>query len=697
MPVPAQGHRGGAGATADSMPLFTRLQPVSSVNAESRSIAVTWTTGAQVQRYDWWRERSYLEELSPDPSAVRMGRLQSGAAPFLRDHDTWDGIDSVLGVVDSATLDPTTGTGDATCRFSARDDVQPYFQDVVDKILRNISFGYRVYAIDMIPPGQEGNDTWIYRATDWEPYEISLVSIPADPNATVRGEGGQAAAAHQQRFFPCTFNDRSAGGSSDGARAAHTDQGAVMPDDENNQQPTTARAASVQNPPATQPPAASTEATDVARAEAVAAERQRMIDIRVAVRASVLDNQQQLIDGFLERGVTVDAARAEILRLQAERSEANTQRGAADIRTVSDETETRRSAMTDALLHRINPRHELDDAARQYRGLTLREICRVGLEAAGVDVRGLDVRAMAGIALGMQQRGGYNSTSDLPVVFGNVINRTLRDAYAAAPRSFQSWARQGTLTDFRAATRVMVDGAIKLEKVNESGEYKYGSLVDSGETIQLGTYGKIVAFTRQMIINDDLSALERVPLFFGRAAANLESDLVYAALTGNPVMGDGKALFHAAHKNLAAAGGAIAVDTLTTARAAMRTQGAPGDGTPLNLTPTFLLVPAALETIAYQYTSNQYTPNQATQQNPFVGTLTPIVEPRLDAKSTKAWYLAADPAMIDTVEYCYLEGEQGLYTEQSLDFDVDGLKVKARLDFAAKATDFRGLYQNPGQ
>jgi phage major head subunit gpT-like protein len=200
-----------------------------------------------------------------------------------------------------------------------------------------------------------------------------------------------------------------------------------------------------------------------------------------------------------------------------------------------------------------------------------------------------------------------------------------------------------------------------------------------------------------MIINDDLSALERVPLFFGRAAANLESDLVYAALTGNPVMGDGKALFHAAHKNLAVAGAAIGIDSLTTARAAMRTQGAPGDGTPLNLTPKFLLVPAALETVAYQYTSNQYTPTQATQQNPFIGTLTPVVEPRLDAKSTKSWYLAADPATIDTVEYCYLEGEQGLYTEQSLDFDVDGLKVKARLDFAAKATDFRGLYQNPGQ
>jgi hypothetical protein len=421
-----------------------------------------------------------------------------------------------------------------------------------------------------------------------------------------------------------------------------------------------------------------------------------MIDLRTAVRASVLDNQDELLNGFIERGVTIDAARAEILRLQAERSNANPQRGAANVVTVTDETDVRRTAMTDAVMHRVNPRHELNDAARQYRGMTLREMCREALEAVGVDTRGMELRQLAGMALGLTGRSGYNTTSDLPTVFGNVINRTLRDAYGAAPRSFTSWARQGSLTDFRPATRVMVDGALKLEKVNESGEYKYGKLVDGGEVIQLGSYGKIINFTRQMIINDDLSALQRVPLYFGRSAANLESDVVYGALTGNAPMSDGKALFHAQHGNLAAAG-AISIDTLSVGRTAMRVQKAPGDGTPLNGAPKFLLVPAALETVAGQYTSNQYTPNQATQQNPFYNTLTPIVEPRLDAVSTTAWFLAADPAAIDTVEYCYLEGEQGLYTEQDLDFDVDGLKVKARLDFAAKALDYRGLFKNPGQ
>ncbi|WP_322105857.1 prohead protease/major capsid protein fusion protein [Paraburkholderia sp. J41] len=676
---------------SSSMPILGRDMPVSSVNADSRTVDVTWTTGAQVLRYDWMRDRNYLEELSTQPGAVRMQRLESGSAPLLNNHSRWAGLDGVLGVVSSASLNSASGTGQATLRFSKRDIAEPYFQDVQDGILRNVSVGYRTYRVEMIPPGQEGNDQWIYRATDWEPYEVSLVAIPADAGSTTRGEPDA-----QQRFYPCEFVERGAGNQPNGANASPQTEGAVMPTNENeNNQNRATPAANTPAAPAAHAPATPPENGEGARAQAQAEERQRVQEIRVAVRSSTLDDAQALIDRFVDNGATVDAVRAELLRMLAERSDAARTRSQSNVRTVTDETDVRREAMSNALLHRINPRVELTDAGRQYRGMTLGEFCRTGLEEAGVDTRGLDRRQLAGMALGMGERG-YNSTSDLPVVFGNVINRTLRDAYSAAPRSFSQWARQGTLNDFRAATRVMVDGALNLEKVNESGEYKYGKLVDGGETIQLGTYGKVVAFTRQMIINDDLSALERVPLYFGRAAANLELDLVYGALTGNTPMSDGNAIFHAKHGNLGAAA-AISIASLSAGRTAMRVQKAPGDGTALNLAPSYLLVPAALETIAGQYTSNQYTPNQAGDQNPFFGTLTPIVEARLDAVSATGWYLVADPAMIDTVEYCYLDGEQGLYTEQALDFDVDGLKVKARLDFAAKAIDYRGLYKNPGQ
>jgi len=63
----------------------------------------------------------------------------------------------------------------------------------------------------------------------------------------------------------------------------------------------------------------------------------------------------------------------------------------------------------------------------------------------------------------------------------------------------------------------------------------------------------------------------------------------------------------------------------------------------------------------------------------------------------RAGNLIADPAQIDTVEYCYLEGQQGVYIETKQGFEVDGVEIKARMDFGAAALDFRGLQKNAGQ
>jgi len=53
-------------------------------------------------------------------------------------------------------------------------------------------------------------------------------------------------------------------------------------------------------------------------------------------------------------------------------------------------------------------------------------------------------------------------------------------------------------------------------------------------------------------------------------------------------------------------------------------------------------------------------------------------------------------SLIDTVEYAYLDGNEGVYTETQMGYEIDGVQIKARHDFAAKAIDFRGLYKNNG-
>ena len=84
-----------------------------------------------------------------------------------------------------------------------------------------------------------------------------------------------------------------------------------------------------------------------------------------------------------------------------------------------------------------------------------------------------------------------------------------------------------------------------------------------------------------MLINDDLDAMDRIPTMMGRQIANLESDLFWAIFTGNPAMGDGTALFHANHGNLAT--GVIGTTALNAAMVAMRSQkGLDGNDSPVD-------------------------------------------------------------------------------------------------------------------
>ena len=630
------------------LPMQTRLMPVSSVDIEKRTAEVVWSTGASVARADFWTGARFVESLSMKPEHIDMSRMDSGSAPLLNNHNRYD-LSAILGVVERAWIQ--NGEGRAIVRFSEREDVAPILRDVQSGIIKNVSVGYGVskYEVSRMEDGTE-----LRTAVMWSPKEISLVPIGADANAGVRSEQGE--------LTRCEFINLSAAA------------------DESRKEPVMAETTSAANPAATTQPD-----LDAIRAEAVQAERQRIDEINEAVRAAGMD--APLADEFVRSGVTADAARKAVLVKLAERSAAQGVTSKADIVTLRDETETRRSLVAEALMHRYDPRAELSDGARQYRGLSLIELSRDLLEVKGVKTRGMDRMQIAARAL--------ESTSDLPNIVANVANKTLRQAYSQAGRTFTTWARRTSAPDFKTLTRVALSDAPALEQVNEHGEFKRGAFTDGKETYQLVTVGKIIGLTRQVIVNDDLQAFTRVPALFGAAAANYESDTVYGVLTTNAALSDTVALFHSTHANLTASGTAISVSSLDVARAAMRVQKTP-QGVVMNLAPRFLIVPAAKETIANQYTSADFVSAKSSDINPFKNTLQVVVEVRLDANSTTAWYMAADSNQVDTIEYCYLDGQDGVYIETRNGFEVDGVEIKARLDFAAKAIDYRGLYKNVG-
>lgn len=637
-----------------NLPMQTRLLPVSSFDEAAGTVELVWSTGSTVRRFDYWEGEYYEEALSMAPEAVNLTRLNSGA-PLLNTHNQYD-LSSVIGVVERAWLE--NGIGKAVVRFSERAEVAPILADVKAGIIRNVSVGYRVNTFQI--EKREGQIS-VYTAVDWEPFELSLVPVPADAGAGTRSE------VAQKQGYPCEFVTRQS--ASIDLKTTQTEEVNAMTEDEIKR--------------------GQELAAKTAREEAVKEERARSTEIRAIVRKLKLDDA--LAEKMITDGVDLETARARAIDAAAEHQERTQPRTFAQFQTVTDETETRRSAVQEALLHRFNPtQYKLTDAGRQFRGMSLIDMARDCLESAGIRTRGMNQAEVAQMAL---RSGGMHSTGDFPLILGNTVNRTLRDGYALVPRTFTEFCRQTTASDFKAVTRVALSDISQMQKIREGGEYKNGTMGDSAESYKLQKWGEKIAITWETLINDDLGAFTRLPAALGAEAAQIESDVVWGIILNNAVMSDNTALFHANHKNLSGTNDAINITSLSAARAAMRKQTAP-KGRVLNISPSYLLVGPDKELEANQYTSANYVAQEAVELNPAYNTsLGVIVEPRLTGNQ---WYLAAAPGLIDTIEYAYLEGEQGIVTETRPGFDVDGLEIKARLVFAAAPIDFRGLYKNQG-
>ena len=668
------------------------------INPQERSIEVVWSTGARVRRQPLFGD-PFDEELSMDPKSVHLERLNAGA-PLLKLHDL-QALESVIGSVVPGTARIEKGLGIARVSFSERDDVEPIWDDVMAGHIRAVSIGYQVHRYEV---SQVANGPDVWRAVDWTPFEISAVPVGADPAAGFRSV---------EPLLPCTVNRSTPSTSTVVSMETRMEDPVIDTISPVNPVPQPASVSGVASPPPqpapTPSPVPQIENTEAAArvievpvytgptheetadmiARAQANERERVGTIYDLTAR--LGLERSMADDLVKRGTSLNDARKLILDKVAESSEEKRIFPHVSVPIGGlDEKVTRREAAVNSLLHRYNPgMFSLSDAARDYRGMSLLELAREFLQASGTNVRGLSRDEIATRAL--------HTTSDFPEILANVTNKTLRQAYEAYPQTFKPFCRQVQTSDFRDITRVQMGEAPQLQKVSESGEFKRGTIGEAKERYRIETYGRVVGITRQVLINDDIDAFTRIPAMYGTAIATLESDVVWGVITANPAMGDGTALFHNSHKNMSSTGTVLSIASIAEGRTAMAKQTGLDKKTVLNVRPTFMLVPTALELTAEQLIAQNLVPARSGDVVPAsIRSLQPISEPRLDAASTTAWYLVANPAQIDTIEYAYLEGQQGAYIETRNGFDVDGVEIKCRLDFGAKAIDWRGLYKNVG-
>ena len=383
---------------------------------------------------------------------------------------------------------------------------------------------------------------------------------------------------------------------------------------------------------------------------------------------------------------TVEAANTKLL---AHLGAGATATGAGRIVTIEDERDKFRAGAEASIMARASLAK--DDRSNNLRSYSMFDMARACLEQAGISAKGMDKMKLVAAAF-------THTSSDFPMLLGNIAEKAMLKGYEEAEETFQLWTSKGTLGDFKIGTRVDLNTFPSLDKVQEGAEYTYASVGERGETVQLATYGKMFSLTRQAIINDDLDAFTKIPRRMGRAAIRTIGDLVYAILTSNPNMSDGIPLFHVDHKNLLAGAG-ISTATVDALQVAMGLQK-DATGSTLNLELKTLIVPRALRGTANVVRESEFDIGAGSKNNTVPNsvrnTFDVVADARLDASSSTAWYGAASAAQHDGIEVQYLDGNEAPTLEQQNGWHVDGVEFKVRMDAGVKALDFRTMAKNPG-
>lgn len=559
-----------------------------SYDESSRSVEAILSAGTAVRRY------YFTEELEISAEAIDLSRVTGGICPLLDTHNQYE-LNAVLGRITDVRVE--NGQLIGRLNFSDTDAGRAVEARVAAGELRAISIGYRVTKWSITATDDQDHETW--RAVAWELLEASLVPVPADPNAVVRSAPGTPAHGSQEE----EDMRRNLPGAAAAALAAAAPAPAV----------TNEPAAPVRSEPAAPAPA------PAAGAPAIAASRILELCGRTEELGPAFANE--LIRDS-EAGTLTEATMQERIaaRLIEARARPTVNANAAAHGTDDD---SYRQALADAVTLRATPSDALDDdasrpaaqriaAAREFRGMTLMELARFHLGRTGVETRGMGRLEIAGAALGM--RYGAMTTSDFANALSFATNRRVRAAFEAAPQTFRPFISTGTLPDFKPTSIVGLGDAPALLLVPEMGEFKRGAISDTGLTYRLQTYGRVIALSRQAIVNDDKDLFGRIPTMFGRKAADLESDLVYGILLSNPTMGDGQPLFSVGAGNLAGAGTAITVASVSAAETAMLQQKN-DDGGYINIRPEYLIV-GPQKKVEAQVFLTAVTAQQTSQVNP---------------------------------------------------------------------------------
>lgn len=655
---------------------------VREIDDKQRRVHISFSSEKPVERFFG------QEILCHDKDSVQLDRIQEiGVALFNHNRDF------VIGVPEGITLNETERRCHAEIRFDDDEDGEKIFRKVKNGILRGVSVGYTVEEWEEVKAGAVSTNGRFKGpaciATKWTPFEISIVSVPADSDVGVNRE----IEAAKQRKLKNTDNKntknnerentmlkdlcRSLGLDYEGLKEkSFTDEEIRSMCDKVEQKRSKEK---VEN-------AKIDEGKREAELKEIReAEIQRSSEIVSLCRDFEVDSAD-----YIKEGKSVEEVRSIILnKIKTER--AAIAAGNVQIKGEAEQDKIRAAAV-DGLLLRGSMIAEKDanESANEFRGMSMRDLAIDCLEREGVS----KAHRLSDEEL---FKRAVTPDSQFTAIVDNTVKKSMATAYKAAEPTFDKWCGIGSNPDFKEAKNYQLSEAGELLPLSQNGEIKFDEMKDNGVGKKVLTYARGFGFTRQALINDDLGILTKVPAAYVRAALRGRNKLVYKVLAGNDNIYDGKKLFHADHNNLGTAG-ALSVTTVAEATKLMRKQKNLRGKETLNIKPEFLIVPAALEAKAGQLLVSTADPagNNSGVANIYRNAFTLIVDAELDDYSETAYYFAANPADIDTIEVTYLNGNQQPILESQVGFDYVGIKWRILDDFGVTALDYRGLAKNAG-
>ena len=617
---------------------YCRETTIDHVDTDSRTVELSFSSETPYGR--WFGD----EILCHDEECINLERFENGLGTVLFNHDR----DAVVGHIEKVWLEDNRGK--ALVRFDTDEQSETIFQKVQSGTLQGVSVGYAINRYEVLEDedikSTNGRFTGpAYVVTDWEPLEISIVSVPADPTV---GVGRSAEDIHT---------------------SIDTQEDNTRMDQEKNLEVQEVKSEPVK-----------TGLTQADLQKAMEQERKRTSEITAMFR----DFDVEGADEAIVLGKSVEEARAMVMdQLRARNKGVSVTMGEA-------ESDKFRAAAQDAVLMAAGiPVAEAAPGAQELRGHSMVELAREALQREGLKSNFGDNMELA--------RAAINSTSTFPAIMSNLANKSVMVGFNEAETTYQIWAGKGSNRDFKEAARVALSEAGNLELVPEGGQFQQDFLGEASARTKVATYGKLFSLTRQAIINDDLGLFSKIATKYGSAAKRLVNKMVYAQLTGNVKMQDNIALFDTKHGNVAGTGEALSVKAIAKAITAMRRQkGITGEAT-LNITPKYLVVPPELEVTAYQIVNSTAVVDGVNSGvvNPYKGRFVVVADAELT--DPDAWYLVADASQHDTIEVTYLNGVETPRLETRQGFEVDGIEYKVAFDCGVSALDFRGLYKNAGK